>query len=994
MTTDVFRRVLWKEYRMLRSFWLMLVAIVLGGQAIAYAGGAEAIGLYMIVSLATVLYTLGVSASVFAVEREEGTDNFLEALPVRSKELFAPKVVLVVGSAALLAAALSAITWLACQYLFPARTILNGPPKDNWKVAGLVALAACDALVWGLLFSLISRRPLVAACLGALAAFFAPFSGLVITGVTVAATGGNGIPVGETLGIVGMMGMLAGVFAVDVWLGGRWLDGWRRNTRTRHRATVKTTVQSAGPRIPAYPSAFAAFWRLVWQELRATGRLMAIFVGIGTLLCFWFGLVGQATLERLTIMTPVGIGLAAIMGGCVFLADQERSQFRFFAERPVRPLMVWLNRQVVWGTFIAILYLVATPLWVLWVFRGDVSVLFNPFHRPMPSPVLESNFFFSRSLATFPNWAIFFAFVLLAYCCGQLCSMLFRSGIIAAFLALVLALACCLWVGLTSAVGVSWMLSYAPLPITLLVATWLRTPDWIGERAGWRPWARVTASLGLPAIAVILATIAFRVWQIPSYKLDFSPQDFQAGVTPQARETAEMYFRAASGSENSLDLALAASTRPECIFPLSGEGELWGRLSKVAELIRAEATRLEEAGDLDGVFTCEMALLRVSVHMRRHQFATSYAQRLERETLDTLVAWWATRPGQTPERLRRAIQSLDAWRRTIPTPAEVITSRYIWGERLLALDPEAVAAVTPNNLDGVSATRNFVFISTLMPWEVARAQRVLKELTVTDLNMLHLVNEAIAADKPAAQWAAEGRLNISHRYFSTTPLIEIILTQSSTNLLDDWLIDLTRRQATDTRLALEAYRLEKGELPESLAPLVGPYLHRMPRDPFSGHELAYFVRGNPYELHWNFVDAGRMAPNTPFLWSSGPYLLALGSDDTFGFCMIGAYGVREGRPMSWLDGLKLGWAMPIVRPRDAQLPQAVTAPDPPAKKEPEVEPPPPLPAVPPPHAPAADETFPVKLAPPPAAKPASPQETDIFAEPGLPGPENPDAPQF
>ena len=48
-----------------------------------------------------------------------------------------------------------------------------------------------------------------------------------------------------------------------------------------------------------------------------------------------------------------------------------------------------------------------------------------------------------------------------------------------------------------------------------------------------------------------------------------------------------------------------------------------------------------------------------------------------------------------------------------------------------------------------------------------------------------------------------------------------------------------RRRATIIILALEAYRLDNGKLPESLDELVGDYLDRLPLDPITGTDFHY-----------------------------------------------------------------------------------------------------------------------------------------------------------
>ena len=88
----------------------------------------------------------------------------------------------------------------------------------------------------------------------------------------------------------------------------------------------------------------------------------------------------------------------------------------------------------------------------------------------------------------------------------------------------------------------------------------------------------------------------------------------------------------------------------------------------------------------------------------------------------------------------------------------------------------------------------------------------------------------------------------------------------------------TARQAMRVILALEAYKLQHGSLPKSLGELVGPYLDRLPVDPYSDQPFRYFRDGLKEPLGFNEpfwgwsreVAIGEIPANTPFIWSLGP----------------------------------------------------------------------------------------------------------------------------
>jgi len=82
-------------------------------------------------------------------------------------------------------------------------------------------------------------------------------------------------------------------------------------------------------------------------------------------------------------------------------------------------------------------------------------------------------------------------------------------------------------------------------------------------------------------------------------------------------------------------------------------------------------------------------------------------------------------------------------------------------------------------------------------------------------------------------------------------------------------------------LALEAYRLERGELPQSLDDLVGPYFDALPRDPYSGYAFSYFPAGLPApatpleaaQLEKGAWRSTSIVPGKPCIWCTGARLL-------------------------------------------------------------------------------------------------------------------------
>jgi hypothetical protein len=987
MTTDIFRRVLWKEYRVLRAFWIAVVAIVLAIEAFAwlFLAGREATQTFeVVVSVFIALYALAAGAILFAVEREEGTDTFLTTLPVGSGRLFVPKVVLGIASTLALAAVLFLIVraWQAVGLTEPMERIgvwANGKPRDPLALAAI----ACDVFVCGLLCSLLLKRPLIAACVGAGVAVLVTYASTLITNMFSEefVRDFTASDYGRSWSVT-LFALSAGVFLVDVAVGQRWLEwGSLRIKRRAVRHVTEGRAAAAVQRAAHGPTWLGAFGRLAWQEWRQTWRMMAIYLGIGTLLTAWMLTPNGSRDTNVNSAMILSGFLAALMGASTFYADQDRSQFRFFGERPVRPRMVWLNRLFVWGAVLVVFLAIATPLWVA-VTLGDLTLLVQHMDNSYVDGQRTSGSF-TGTLFQLPAFLSFAILVSVAYASGQLCSMLLRSGIIAAFLGVVLAAVMVTWSVGMSALGVNWWLSIAPLPIIMLWVTWLRAPHWIAERTGRWPWTRLGLSLAVPMLAVGIATASYRMFQIPRVAPGFSPEQFAAEVTPAARETAQLYLRAASmvdsrlwvqrynpavgrgdylvatmdellatapyfidiearrhwlkndanprresmlawlaDNQEPLELALKATTRPSCAFAPSGRD--LHSVSILEDLIGTEAYRRIESGDLQGALDCEIALLRLSAHMSEHQIRWE-GERVAQRTLDVIARYWATRPGQTPELLKRAIGELEKWRPTMPSPTDMVKATYVWDERMLAFDPDAISEQADWNTYFAKNVQRYAFLHALLPWEVYRARRALDHMTAQSLANTQAIDNALRTGEPTVQlWQRVFQLHHGS-IRQTTPMLQWLSSGYWGGHTGYWLDGEAQVNSAELLLALEGYRLEHGTLPVSLDALVGEYFQQLPRDPYSGDNFHYFPHGLSTKQKFNhgFFTGQyyQVPPRVPFLWGCGPHLLSVtrrnSTDDVY---LQFSGGRSYGEPAPLLKMLGFGWATTIPQPAGAAPP--------------------------------------------------------------------------
>jgi type II secretory pathway pseudopilin PulG len=162
-----------------------------------------------------------------------------------------------------------------------------------------------------------------------------------------------------------------------------------------------------------------------------------------------------------------------------------------------------------------------------------------------------------------------------------------------------------------------------------------------------------------------------------------------------------------------------------------------------------------------------------------------------------------------------------------------------------------------------------------MPWETARAQRVLNLQTAEALQFVPSIESALAHHQPTSRLSLQAAAVSWHPLVQSTPLLSMLSNYYSSTNAERWLDGQAQRSATLLILAIEAYRLEHGALPGTLDELVGPYLTQMPRDPYSGDNFRYYPQGiqRSFTNRWSHA----ILPQTPFLWSCGQLLLPVTS---------------------------------------------------------------------------------------------------------------------
>ena len=407
--------------------------------------------------------------------------------------------------------------------------------------------------------------------------------------------------------------------------------------------------------------------------------------------------------------------------------------------------------------------------------------------------------------------------------------------------------------------------------------------------------------------------MAYRVYEIPLVAPGFSPEEFSRPASAEARATAEMYRRAGElfipmakredtteeetkeenlarrkawidANRKVIEMAMEASRRPECdaLEPRGGK-QLGDAGHRLAWLLLGEAGLLDAVGDLDAGLERGLGALRISSHVRPRSRDPIDADMIE-SSVHGYLDEWAAEPGQTPERIRIAIEAIERLMAEPPSQTDAIKADYVITRRIVEGDIDLLGNVLSKS-DVITRTRavRAVVAMQWMPWEKARAVRLLDCLTAAELKQIESVERAVA-DGLALPMA--NHYDVYDRKLYVLPhLAGLHKTTTALRHLyyPNWYgqarmaVDVsTRRRAACLVLALVAWKLEHGELPDELDDLIGPYLTKLPPDPHTGEPFRYFPQGIPIAItdpYASDADDGEpielVGAEQPFIWSTG-----------------------------------------------------------------------------------------------------------------------------
>ena len=884
MNDTVFWRLVWKEYRFQRGFWISLAAMTFLGQLIALnlpvASWGHLTGVYGLALIMPVFYALGSGATLFASEHEEGTAERLRILAASQGQVLLSKVAFATTSTVALVALLALMAWLVSRGELP--------EPDFHESLALWGAGLAEALAWGTLFSMVCRKVIHAVILAAAVwvvslitldwHYTTPGSMLFQDGVAA--------PVLVRLAVAG------GVMLLAIAISRRWDRPQMWSLPSFVGIGADRTVPLDHPvhensRIPRLR-------RLLWQEWRQAWKTVAV---LSLAIYGVLGMVVALMAARVLRGDAVGgwfvfglLVLPTLLGSRVFSAEQEGFRFRFLANRGCSPSLVWFSKHAVW--------LMACFL-TSWLVCGFVLA-----YLAISSP----------AGATAEGW--FLLLPPLNYCAGQLISMLARRGLYTLFLSLVFAAVLDGWVLLMNGLGVSPLISIAPLPFILLIATWARANDWMLERKNWAARLRLLATLGVPAFAILSGVVAYRVYEIPKVQVAFSLTEYLPPITEDETATADLYRKAGralvsmvtrvtadgrqpepnnaqhgwelatevekewlQANHEVLQLTLQAARRDSCVLQDPATREPYTtpsgllEMRELAYLLLLDARRLEFEGKLSEAKARYWSILRMARHAAQQGEMFQY---LMGRSLQLLVyeriPRWAAHPKQTTSEVVQAIRELHGFAARQPSINESVKTEHVMLRRLHDENPVHSPGIQSLRSVEVGIGRFWH----LIPWERARGLRLVNLLVARVSDRLELVEKEVKEGKTYRDFvSSNGQLGLLNPGSQTRQWMDTTLDVGSTLLsserMETLLVDeLAARRACVLRMAIVDFLREHGVFPQKLGELEGTYFPQLPLDPFSGEEFEYRPQGLPEPVEFWKTSQFKTQPDRPLLWSVGP----------------------------------------------------------------------------------------------------------------------------
>ncbi len=798
MRESVVHRVLWKEYRTFRSFWICMVVLTLFLQwLVVYvahstdASAQERDALPFIALAMTLFYGLGVGATIFSMEHEQTTFEQLRAWPSGFREVWLGKTLFVFLSSIALGLALT----LATRSLWG---------TVSWWMGGLAALLGIVILSLSILCSLLIRRPLLATFTAGGSAFVAWILSDWIWDREPSSSHAGASAMLFSYALIGLAVLLVTYFMAARWFANRrwaFAKGVSRS-RAAHPAMSSQLV---------VPSQIA---RTAWLTLRQLRWVwLSVLILAASLSLF---LLSQSPGQFEGYLTLFGV-CPILLGATLFAGDQSQQSYRFFTERGVSARQFWWQRQLV-GLMILLTLLFVT----------------------LPPVVRYGAFLMAHGENLFVVTG-YLAYCVLVYALGQFLSMALRSPLLALTFTFVGALLIAAWCFLVTWFHLPWWLAIVIPAAGMGMASWARVRDWMLERDEVKSWGGPAAALAVALVATVGAFYLHRVYEIPWTETgtlsESLPADRHAGLTEDATSTflaalqqtdpshipSPDRYEGESQSIQAMRLnSIAAPPWSELPGRIPGAESKWldehretlhrvllpalndadvlfrgrDRSDRSTDvqwrwpvyLLVAEAREQQAAGDLTMALDSYRSAMLICDKLRSSgdPFDGWIARQAESLILQNLL-FWAAADRQTADQLAEAIEWSREWlgkeQEWITSFTPVFQLQREWIAKILQADgPEEFQS---------GPAKQYLFWVSILPGEGRRWQRLLGVMEHASLDVMQRVIAGVQQQQPVAWlffdeperawedvWPDEWRQ--LEEWKSSTPLLRPFLDQSLT----------------------------------------------------------------------------------------------------------------------------------------------------------------------------------------------------------------------
>lgn len=527
-----FRRVFWKESRVQAHIWialaigvLLLQGIVVSSELVhqSYISPGVVTALFVVTSVIGVCYAAASASILIAGEREDETAFLLRTFPIPRTALLGGKLSFTVTS--LLALLLFGFVSAACLGGLFGRDRLT-IPGDLWTYSRSIG----GAIAWGLLFSLLVERVMVALGL-------AIGTEIVVVGIL-----GNFLPAEWREPVYWTI--VPAILILDLVLAARWLAGeslapaslWKPSTAvpraewsTRWLRLLQQIVGSGSPERRATGT-------LVWRELRGAVPFALVWFVVGVVLVdFVMRMRDKFPAHFLFLaLTPGVCGLMTALG------DQRKSLFRFYADRGISPLRIWSVKIGTWLS-VAAAFLILFG-WYDATFTGrfdrtfghPIGSVFQGIEQSVRMQLTRLTWAPTEGL-TFLHWNFLLSVSLMLFTIGQWGAFLRRQAVVAVALTIGLGFVAIAWHFVVISANLPLLWTTWPITLAGLAATAWNSSRWLEEDHRWPTTLRRAAWLVVPILAVLVTARTLRITAIPAIEI--------AGAPVPVRNSLVIHFR-------------------------------------------------------------------------------------------------------------------------------------------------------------------------------------------------------------------------------------------------------------------------------------------------------------------------------------------------------------------------------------------------------------------------------------------------------------------